>query len=99
MSYDDLLVGGVAVFLSVICTVIALGPWQKPFQLRSVDAIRQRFGMLAARFTWLLLAGALLAAGVTILAGLRPAYATSSLNDVPPLGQWRSIGYSIRETV
>lgn len=79
VRYDEPLVAGIAFLLSVISALIAVGPWPQPYRLRSIDAIRQRFGMVAARLTWLVLAIALMVAGLAILTGVRPAYASPSV--------------------
>lgn len=75
MRYDDILVGSLAFVLALVSIAICVGPWTRPYQLRSVAAIESRFGKTAARSVWLVIALASLTAGVVILAGIRPAYA------------------------
>ena len=75
MRYDDMLVGSLASVLAMIAIAISLGPWKRPYQLRSVAAVESRFGKTAARGVWLVIALASLIAGVVIFAGLRPVYA------------------------
>jgi hypothetical protein len=77
-SYDEILVGCVAITLALISLAIAIGPWDKPYQLGSVSAIHRRFGKFAARIFWVVLALASFSSGVIILSGLRPSYAVQS---------------------
>lgn len=74
-SYSEPLVGLVAIILALAATAVSLGPWPSPYRLRSIAAVRRRFGMTAARFVWLIVALASLSAGLAILAGVRPSYA------------------------
>ncbi|QDV65337.1 hypothetical protein [Crateriforma conspicua] len=76
MSYGDSLVGGIALVLAVVAAAVALGPWQVPFQLRSVRAVDERFGRTAARTMVMLVAAMCFVASVSILNGIRPSYAT-----------------------
>lgn len=75
MSYDEPLVGAVAIVLAVIAAAIAVGPWSQPYRLRSFSAITQRFGKPVARGIWVAIAVASLTAGLAILTGIRPSYA------------------------
>lgn len=75
MSYDEPLVGFVAIALAVIAAVIAVGPWDQPYQLRSIVAIRLRYGKLVARGVWVAIAIAAFTSGIAILSGMRPSYA------------------------
>ncbi|WP_442506897.1 hypothetical protein SH528x_005771 [Novipirellula sp. SH528] len=75
MSYDEPLVGSLAIAFAVVSSVIAVGPWNSPYQLRSIAAVRGRFGKPAARCVWLVVAIAAFTAGMAILSGTRPSYA------------------------
>ncbi|TWU20184.1 hypothetical protein Pla52o_46990 [Novipirellula galeiformis] len=74
MSYDEPLVGSLAVVFAVASSVVAVGPWAGPYRLRSIAAVEHRFGKLAARCLWLAVAIAAFAAGIAILSGVRPSY-------------------------
>ena len=75
MSYDEPLVGALALVFAVVAAAISVGPWTAPYQLRSVSALQDRFGKPAARGLWVAVALASLAAGLAILSDLRPSYA------------------------
>ena len=75
MSYDEPLVGSLSVFLGITAAAIAIGPWSMPYELKSISAIRHRYGKLAARGAWIALAVAFLSMGIAVLAGIRPSYA------------------------
>lgn len=73
-SYSDPLVGTIAILLGLTAAAVSIGPWTVPYQLRTVDTIRRRFGLRAARLIWLAVAIATLTSGVAILGGMRPPY-------------------------
>jgi len=75
VRYDEPLVGSLAVFFAILSAFVAVGPWQEPYQLRTIAAVKRRFGKLAARGVWVAIALALLTAGMAILSGVRPSYA------------------------
>lgn len=75
MSYDETLVGSLAIVFAIAAAAIAVGPWVQPYRLRSFSAITKRFGKPVARGVWVAIAVALLTAGSAILCGLRPSYA------------------------
>lgn len=75
MSYDESLVGAIAIIIAGISFAIGLGPWASPYQLPTIMAISKRFGKPVARGFWVVLALAALTAGVAILCGIRPNYA------------------------
>jgi len=81
LSYDEPLVAGVALILAIIASLIALGPWSAPYRLRTIAAVQRRFGKPVARAVWALVALAMFAASVSIVTGIRPAFAVSG-NDV-----------------
>ena len=74
MSYDETFVGALAIILAIISTVIAVGPWDAPYQLKTVSLIAERYGKSAARGFWVVVAIATFAAGLAIVSGTRPAY-------------------------
>ncbi len=75
MRPDELLIGGLAIAFSVVAMAIAVGPGQRPYDLRNVAKIRDRFGIPMARWTWFVIGLATLATGGVILSGIRPGYA------------------------
>ncbi len=75
MRYDEPLVAAVAITLATIAVAIAAGPWSGPYQLRTIDAIRHRFGMSVARAVWVAVALTMFATGLAIISGARPNYA------------------------
>ncbi|WP_145171738.1 hypothetical protein [Rubripirellula lacrimiformis] len=79
MSYDEPLVGGLSVAMSMIATFIAVGPWDQPYQLRSIQAVRSRYGKPVARGVWAAIAVAAFTCGVAILSGVRPGYAEQEI--------------------
>jgi hypothetical protein len=74
MSYDETFVGSLAIIMAIVAAAIAVGPWNRPYRLRSFSAISQRFGKSVARGVWVAIAVAALTAGLAILTGLRPSY-------------------------
>ncbi|QDV85021.1 hypothetical protein [Stieleria sp.] len=75
-SYNDLFVAMVAFIGGVLALAVAIGPWQKPYHLRSIARVVDRYGMSAARSVWVLVAIVSLIAGMAIANGIRPGYAT-----------------------
>lgn len=75
MSYDETLIGSVAVMLAIVAGAIGIGPWTEPYRLRTFSALTQRYGKPVARGVWVAIALASLTAGFAILAGVRPSYA------------------------
>ena len=78
MNYGDTLVGAIAILFSIISALISLGPWTRPYQLRTIWWVNERFGRPAARIVWMVVAIAAFVAGLAILTGIRPAYAQPS---------------------
>ncbi|KLU02766.1 putative signal peptide and transmembrane protein [Rhodopirellula islandica] len=76
MIQDDTLVGGLALLIAALTTSIAIGPWMAPYQIRSIAAIQKRYGSIAARGVWLLIAFLSAVSGAAILSGIRPSYAS-----------------------
>jgi hypothetical protein len=78
MSYDEVFVGSLAVIIAIVAAAIAVGPWDKPYRLKSIAAIGRRFGRRfgkrVARGVWVAIAVASLTAGFAILTGMRPSY-------------------------
>ena len=75
MSYDEPLVGSLAIVIAIVAAAIAVGPWSQPYRLRTFSAISQRYGKPVARGVWIAIAVASLTAGFAILTGVRPSYA------------------------
>lgn len=69
------LVGSIALMIAVVALAVGLGPWKTPYELRTHRAIADRYGFVAARLLWLLIAAFLAATAVAILSGWRPTYA------------------------
>lgn len=76
MSYDEPFVGSLAIVMALIAAAIAAGPWEAPYQLRNIRSVNDRFGKLAARGIWAVIAIATFTAGVAIFSGTRPPYVT-----------------------
>ena len=74
-NYNDLFVSSVAMIGSVSAFAVAIGPWQQPYQLRTIAAVVERYGMFAARVVWISVAIVSLLAGGSIASGIRPGYA------------------------
>ncbi|TWU43066.1 hypothetical protein Q31b_21030 [Novipirellula aureliae] len=74
MNYGDTLVGSIAILFSIISAFISLGPWTRPYQLRTISLVNERFGRTTARLVWMIVAIAAFVAGIAILADIRPAY-------------------------
>ena len=74
---ESSLVGSLAAGLAVVTAAVAIGPWQRPFDLRTLANVTDRYGDRAAR--WLLVFMALFmgTTAAAILCGWRPAYARS----------------------
>jgi len=70
-----MIVAAVAILGGCLAAGIGIGPWEGPYQLRSVGGIVNRFGKPAARFAWLVIALVSLIAGIAIANGVRPSYA------------------------
>ncbi|MDA8746550.1 hypothetical protein N9N28_18170 [Rubripirellula amarantea] len=83
MNYDDALVGSIAIVLAIISFAFAIGPWQRPYELRSISAVRERFGKPIARGVWVAIALATFSAGLAIINGIRPSYATPHVTANP----------------
>ena len=75
MSYDETLVGSLAIIMAIIAAVISAGPWEAPYRLRTFSAITRRYGKAAARAVWIAIAVASFIAGLAIFSGTRPSYA------------------------
>ena len=84
MSPDEVLVGSIALIFALISIAIAIGPWESPYQLRTISAVSKRFGKPAARGLWLMIALASFTAGFAILSGMRPSYADPAQRSVMP---------------
>jgi hypothetical protein len=75
MSYDEALIGGLSIMLSMVAAFIAVGPWDRPYGLQSIRLLQRRFGKPVARGVWAAVAIAAFGSGAAILSGIRPSYA------------------------
>jgi hypothetical protein len=75
---DEILVGSLAIVLSLLGLLIGVGPWEAPYQLRTFQRVTQRYGKMAARAVWVLLSIAFLLVALAVLLRLRPSYAAPS---------------------
>lgn len=73
-GWDQPLVGSLALIMAGVAATVGAGPWERPYQLRSISTIDDRFGRPVARLAWFALAASLVAVGVAIISGWRPAY-------------------------
>jgi hypothetical protein len=78
MRYDEPLVAGVAIALALIAAAVAIGPWNVPYRLRTIDAVSHRYGKPVARVVWVVVAVTMFATGLAIISGVRPTYAVPS---------------------
>ncbi|KAA1257792.1 hypothetical protein LF1_02820 [Rubripirellula obstinata] len=83
MTYDEPLVGTLAILMSLLAMAIAAGPWHVPYQLRTFAAICDRYGKPVARSIWLAIALAAFGSGLAILSGVRPGYADQQVPAKP----------------
>ena len=74
MTYDEPLVGSLAIMLALVATAIAVGPWSGPYELRTFSAIGRRFGKPVARTVWVAIAITALAVGISVFTGFRPDF-------------------------
>lgn len=77
MSYDEPLVAAVAMLVAMVAGLIAVGPWHGPYRLRTIAAVQRRFGKPVARLVWAIIALLMITASVSIISGIRPAFAVS----------------------
>ena len=82
MSYDEPLIGSLAIVLAIAAAAISAGPWEAPYQLRTFRSISGRFGKPAARGVWAVVALASFIAGLAIVSGTRPPYVTPAQQSV-----------------
>jgi hypothetical protein len=82
ISYNDLFVSSIALIGSAAALAVGFGPWRKPYRLRSIAIIVDRFGMAAARGVWIAVALVSLIAAISIASGVRPGYAKPSQGSV-----------------
>jgi len=78
MPYDEPLVAAVAIGMAMIAAGIAVGPWNGPYRLRSIDAVSHRYGKTVARAVWIVVAVTMFATGLAIVSGVRPTFAVPS---------------------
>ena len=91
MSYDEPLVGALAIVIAIIAGAISAGPWESPYQLRTFAAITRRYGKHVARGVWMAIAVASFAAGLAIINGVRPSYAVPAQPGLQPSVQHRML--------
>lgn len=75
MTPGDFLVGTVSIVFAIVAFAIAVGPWDGPYQLRTIVRVGQKYGKPAARTIWVVIACASFVAGLAIISGVRPGYA------------------------
>ena len=90
MNPDEILVGSLALFFSVVSFLIGVGPWSAPYQLRTIQSVAKRYGKTAARVVWVVISLAFLVVGMAVLLGLRPSYANLSEDRYSVHGACRS---------
>jgi Mg2+/citrate symporter len=76
-SFDQPLVGSIALVIATAAAIAGVGPWDSPYQLRTFAAIDQRYGRLAARLIWIAIAAVLMTMGLAIISGWRPSYVSA----------------------
>jgi hypothetical protein len=76
-------VGGLAILMASLVGWNAIAYSPTLYNLRSVSAVKNRFGRKAACGFLIGISAILLAAGVTILSGTRPSYAIPANADDP----------------
>ncbi|MEO1616866.1 MAG: hypothetical protein AAFV88_13500 [Planctomycetota bacterium] len=81
-NYNDWFVATVAFLIAVGAGVVSASSWETPYQLRSVKAIVDRYGMSAGRAFWVVIAITSLASGAMIASGIRPGYAQPKKSDM-----------------
>jgi hypothetical protein len=81
MIQADTFVGTLAIVLAIGLCVTAFGPVKADVHLRGVQAIRRRFGDVAAKAVVALIALLLLLSGVMILRDLRPGFAAPAMGN------------------
>lgn len=81
MQADQAIVGTVAIGIGSMALSAVLGVWSEPFRLRTILAIEERWGKLAARVTLGIVAAGMLATGAAILLDARPSFATPPAED------------------
>lgn len=73
-SYNDLFVASIALAGSATAFAVGIGPWGNPYRMRSIAAIVNRYGMIAARCLWITIAIIALVTGIAIASGVRPEF-------------------------
>lgn len=88
MQADQAIVGTVAIGIGSMALSAVLGVWSEPFRLRTILAIEDRWGKVAARATLGVVAAGMLATGSAILLDARPSFAKSPAEEpvVRPAG-------------
>ncbi len=64
--------------MALIAAAIAVGPWNGPYRLRSIDVVSHRYGKPVARAVWVVVAVTMFATGLAIISGVRPTFAVPS---------------------
>lgn len=79
MQSESVFVGSIALVLAVSSLAISIGPWRAPYELKTIARIESRYGMIAARSFWVVIAAVTGILAALILSGWRPAYASSAV--------------------
>ncbi len=82
-QWSDLLIGSIAMAFAIVVGSAAMGLIPFANQLKSIQAIRNRWGDPVARLVLILLALLMFVCGVSILAGLRPVQRSLSPVGIP----------------
>ena len=75
MRADQIFVGAIALAIGGMALSASLGWWHRPFRVRTIMAIQERWGEAAARTVLGCIAAGMLGSGAAILLDARPGFA------------------------
>jgi Mg2+/citrate symporter len=90
-SFDQPLVGSIALVIAAAACVVGFGPWEGPYQLSTFAAIDQRYGRRAARMVWIAIAAVLMTLGLAIISGWRPSYVRIKSREFGEPSAWENL--------